>query len=135
MRGLIGPPCQTIISSSFTGRSVRWDARSDRVLLSRQSFSAALQVALRIADHPPTIAGTAAHRGNPNCYKWNLPVVSARLRDDDQPVGACVAFPGSLDLGERNTLGLDAQCATSYAVYHLLERVGEYVPRRHASGS
>src|SRR6267143_1486952 len=31
MRGLIDPPCQTIISSSFTGRSVRWDARSDRV--------------------------------------------------------------------------------------------------------
>src|ERR1700751_2251573 len=31
---------------------VRWDARSDRVLLSRQSFSAALQVARRFADHP-----------------------------------------------------------------------------------
>ena len=31
MRGLIGPPCQTIISSSVPGRSVRWDARSDRV--------------------------------------------------------------------------------------------------------
>ncbi len=89
----------------------------------------------RVADHPPTIAGTAAHRGNPNCYKWNWPVVSARLRDDDQPVGVCVAFPGILDLGERNTLGLDAQCAAGYAVHHLLERVGEYVPRRHASGS
>src|SRR2546429_303818 len=58
-----------------------------------------------------------------------------RLRDHDQPVGVCVAFPGILDLGERNTLGLDAQCAAGYAVHHLLERVGEYVPRRHASGS
>src|ERR1035437_1389597 len=31
---------------------VRWDARSDRVPPPRQSFSAALQVALRMADHP-----------------------------------------------------------------------------------
>jgi len=58
-----------------------------------------------------------------------------RLRDHDQPVGVCVALPGILDFGERNTLGLDAQCAAGYAVHHLLERVGEYVPRRHASGS
>ena len=58
-----------------------------------------------------------------------------RLRDHDQPVGVCVAFPDILDLGERNTLGLDAQCATGYAVQHLLERVGEYIPRRHTSGS
>ena len=40
---------------------VRWDARSDRVLLSRQSFSAALQVALKVADHPFGIAESAAH--------------------------------------------------------------------------
>src|SRR5215472_11132 len=33
MRGLVDPPCQTIISSSFTGRSVRWDARSNQVHL------------------------------------------------------------------------------------------------------
>ena len=58
-----------------------------------------------------------------------------RLRDHDEPVGVCVAFPGILDLGERNTLRLDAQSAAGYAVHHLLERVGEYVPRRHASGS
>jgi hypothetical protein len=58
-----------------------------------------------------------------------------RLRDHNQPVGVCVAFPGILDLGERNTLGLDAQCAAGCAVHHLLERVGEYLPRRHASGS
>jgi len=38
----------------------------------------------------------------------------------------CVAFPGILDLGERNTLGLDAQCAAGYAVHHLLERVIAY---------
>ena len=63
----------------------------------------------------------------------NLP--TRRLRDHDQPVGVCVAFPGILDLGERNTLRLDAQSAAGYTVHHLLERVGEYVPRRHASGS
>ena len=58
-----------------------------------------------------------------------------RLRDHDQPVGVCVAFPGILDLGERNTFSLDAQCAAGNAVHHLLERVSEYVPRRHSSGS
>jgi hypothetical protein len=60
---------------------------------------------------------------------------SVRLRDRDQPASVCAAFPGILDLSERNTLGLDAQCAVGCAVHHLLERVGEYVPRRHASGS
>jgi len=76
----------------------------------------------RMADHTPGII--AAANGT-----------FVRLRDHDQPMGVCVAFPGILDLGERNTLGLDAQCAAGYAVHHLLERVGEYVPRRHASGS
>jgi hypothetical protein len=76
----------------------------------------------RLADHTPGII--AAANGT-----------FVRLRDHDQSVGVCVAFPGILDLGERNTLGLNAQCAAGYAVHHLLKRVGEYVPRRHASGS
>jgi hypothetical protein len=74
----------------------------------------------RMADHTPGII--AAANGT-----------FVRLRDHDQSVGVGVAFPGILDLGERNTL--NAQCAAGYAVHHLLERVGEYVPRRHASGS
>jgi hypothetical protein len=49
----------------------------------------------RIADHTPGIIAAA-----------NGTLV--RLRDHDQSVGVCVAFPGILDLGERNTLGLDA---------------------------
>jgi hypothetical protein len=84
----------------------------------RESF----RLSFRIADHTPGII--AAANGT-----------FVRLRDHDQPVGVCVAFPGILDLGERNTFGLDAQCAAGYTVHHLLERVSEYVPRRHASGS
>ncbi len=49
----------------------------------------------QIADHTP---GTIAAAND----------TFVRLRDHDQPVGVCVAFPGILDLGERNTLGLDA---------------------------
>jgi hypothetical protein len=48
-----------------------------------------------VVDHTPGII--AAAKGT-----------FVRLRDHDQPVGVCVAFPGTLDLGERNTLGLDA---------------------------
>jgi hypothetical protein len=46
--------------------------------------------ALRVANHMPGII--AAANGT-----------SVRLRDRDQPAGVCVAFPGILDLGERNT--------------------------------
>jgi hypothetical protein len=76
----------------------------------------------RGADHTPGIV--AAVNGT-----------FVRLRDHNQPVGVRVAFPGIPDLGERNTLGLDPQCAAGYAVHHLLESVREYVPRRYASGS
>ena len=40
------------------------------------------------------------------------------LRDHDQPAGLYVAFPGILNLGERNPLGLDAQFAARCVVHH-----------------
>jgi hypothetical protein len=76
----------------------------------------------RAADHTP--GKIAAANGT-----------SVSLRNHDQPAGVCVAFPGILDAGERNPLGLDAQRAAGCAVHHLLKRVGEDVPRRHAPGS
>ena len=57
------------------------------------------------------------------------------LGDHDQPTGLDVAFPGILDLGERNPLGFDAQFAARCMVHHLLKRLGEHVPRRNAPRS
>src|SRR5260370_42431134 len=57
------------------------------------------------------------------------------LRDHDQPASVYVALPGILDLGERNTLGLNAQFAARCVLHHLLERLGEHVPRRNARRS
>src|ERR1700721_1041234 len=47
--------------------------------------------------HSPTIAGTAAHWRNLNCYRWNLPGVSMRLRDDDRSPTVLVPLPSVLD--------------------------------------
>jgi hypothetical protein len=76
----------------------------------------------RVADNTPEII--AAANGT-----------FVRLWDHDQPAGVRVAFPGILDLGERNTLGLNAQFAARCVVHHLLERLGEHVPRRNACRS
>jgi hypothetical protein len=81
------------------------------------NFEAADRIAMLVlqkhsflfADHSPTIAGSAAHRRNPNCYLWNLPVVSTRLRDDDRSATVLVPLPSVLDFAQRNSLGVDTQ--------------------------
>src|SRR5467141_5428142 len=52
MRGLIGPPCQTIISSSFTGRTVRWDAQSDQFPPCQTIIPTAFRSQSGLPDHP-----------------------------------------------------------------------------------
>src|SRR5712691_2289499 len=63
-RGYIFPraPEQFVTSPLCLVGYVRWDARSDRVPPSRQSFSAAFQVARRVADH----TGVTARGSNRN---------------------------------------------------------------------
>jgi hypothetical protein len=51
----------------------------------------------RFADHSPTIPGPAAYRWNPNCYMYDLLVLSIATRDDDRSPTRPRTLPDGVD--------------------------------------